>query len=344
MKRLFSYLQSFRIHHFPVLLCALLFGVFASSHTPTLTDYLVLAALSLFGHVFGYGINDSVDYPFDRNNPKHMQRISLVSRNYHRGRYLAFSLLQLPLMLILGYLFYGFGQSTLFVVLALSFITLYNLHGKRKGPLFLVAHLSFPLSEALLCLAGFTLFDPVSRITAPFILLLAAIFFNILLINSFSGSLQDFRFDTEAGAYSFARLLGSTISGNQVKISGTTKVAAMAIYDLSVALMLAQAVFNKVPVYVYPIALILLFYGYAHTTAYLKLDDASRLHTFDPGIGPAYLFFATSLAWINELPVIWWSIIAFALLGPLVNNREGRFGRETLRAFFIRANSPGPLS
>jgi 4-hydroxybenzoate polyprenyltransferase len=102
VKTIWQYIQSFRPEQVLVTLSVLLAGVWASSHEASLQDYIVLAILAFAGHIFGYGINDLVDYRFDRLNPKHTQRISLVSCRFDRTVYLLFTLLQLPLILMLG--------------------------------------------------------------------------------------------------------------------------------------------------------------------------------------------------------------------------------------------------
>lgn len=277
-----------------------------------------------------------MDFRYDKTNPKHRYRISLVSKGFDKKWYLAVALIQLPLIVLIGYLVYGVKESIIYVGLALVSLTLYNLLNKRSGRLAGLTHLLFPLALVLLCMGGYTLFDSITDMNLTFVFLLLSLFFNTLLANGICGGLKDLKSDQLAGAGSLAIFLKSTFSGKTVQISKPTRFIAQALFWMNVLLIVVQGLLNSIPFWIYPIALILIFYGYAHLTAYLKLKKPHALIRFDAYTGSAFLFYATSLAWIQELPLLWWTVIGINLLYPFVVRRDGHFGLSTLTSFFIK--------
>ena len=343
MKKILTYFLTFRLHRIPVLLGTLLLGVFASSHHPVLTDYLVLTLVAISMHIFGFGMNDLFDYRVDRNNPKHLNRISLVSRGYHRGRYLIFILAQLPIIAAAGIFTYGFRQYILFAAMAGIGLTLYNAWGKRSQRYILLIHPLFSISMALICMAGFTLYDSISDAGLPVVLLFVSVFFNLLLVNSFSGSLMDFKSDLEAGANSFASALKCSITGGKVTISRLIRLSYRSIFATCIILLSLQALLNKVPPVAWLMMLVLFFLGYVHLTLYLKLDDPVALQKFDFGLSSVMLFYATGLAWINTVPDIWYVIVAIRIIRILTIKEAGRFSLRTVSGFMANLGKPGPL-
>jgi 4-hydroxybenzoate polyprenyltransferase len=336
LKNIIDYIRSYRPEQVLVTLSVLFSGVWASSHVATARDYLVLTILAFSGHIFGYGINDLVDFPFDRNNPKHIYRVSLVSKGFKKGLYLAFTLLQLPLILLVGILAYGVGESIIYIGAALLSLTLYNLYSKRSARLVMGVHMLFPLALVLLCIGGFTLFDPFGNISWSFGAFLLALFGIALLANSFIGGIIDLNSDFQAGASTLVIVLNSRSNGSRVFVSRETRSAAMTIFWLIAFLIVLQGLMNSVPVWIYPIGGILIFYAYAHLVTYLKLDDPEKLIRYDAIACPSMMFYAATLAWIREIPVFWVSIIIFFLIYPFLVRREGRFGLPTLKAIFAK--------
>lgn len=336
MKKLIKYLQSFRFSRSPVLISTLLFGAFTAGHVPVLKDYLVLIFVALSCHVFGFAMNDLADYRFDKVNPKHLKRISLVSQGFSRLGYLMVMIFQLPIISLLLYFSYPTGGSLPWLIAAFFFVLVYNLLAKRSGRYILLVHLLFPLSLVILCVGIYALFAPVDEMKPVLYLFLAAVYLNLFLVNSLFGSIMDLKSDLEAGAPSVTGFLGCHLEGNKVIISRKVRYLIIVLYWLSVPLMVFQALLNGVPAIVYPVCLLLFVYGWAHVRAYLKLNDPARLQEFYPGTSTMYLFFANTLAWIIVIPDVWWVMVALALIMPLALRRPDRFGWFTLKSLFIR--------
>jgi len=334
LRRISDFIRSFRLEQIIVVYSVLLFGVFATSHTPTVADYLKLALLSICGHIFGYGLNDVVDKPYDRFKPLHRGQHRKIRKPFSRDIMLTIVLLQLPIILCVGALFYGFGPSTLFILLALASIAVYDLFGKISGRFVLIPHIFFPLSLALLCLGGYTLFDPVSSIGIPFSLLLVTLYLNSFLANSVQAGLYDLKGDQDAGVSTVAIWSGSQATGKYLRINRSMRLAGMILYFMNIPVILVQAFLNGTEFWIYGIILGFFLFGYIHLVNLLKIKNNHVMLRYDVIGSSAYLFYATSLCWIERLPWPWWLVIAFNFLYPFVRNHPNVFGRWTLISFF----------
>ncbi|MFH0761955.1 MAG: UbiA family prenyltransferase [Bacteroidota bacterium] len=331
--RLSDFIKTFRLEQILVVYSVLLFGVFASSHTPNWSDYLVLALLSVSGHIFGYGLNDLIDQPYDRFKAMHRKRRATIHKSFNRTGLLTITLLQIPVILFIWYLAYGFGESSVFVALALLSVAIYDLFGKTWGRLVLIPHFFFPLSLVFLCLGGYTLFDPVAGIRLPFLLLLATLFLNSILANSIQAGLYDLKGDQEAGVTTVAILTGSGASGEYLRINRNTRIAGYTLFLMNIPVIIAQAVLNGLDFWIYGIMLSFFLFAYIHLANLLRIKKNRTMLRYDVIGSSAYVFYAASLAWIHNLPWLWWFIIVFQFLYPFIRNHPAIFGRWTLIEF-----------
>jgi len=58
----------------------------------------------------------------------------------------------------------------------------------------------------------------------------------------------------------------------------------------------------------------------------LRLDQFDHMYRSDMFTSLAYNFYASTIAWLDYLPDIYWAVIIFNLLYPFVVHKQGKFG------------------
>ncbi|MFQ5399557.1 MAG: UbiA prenyltransferase family protein [Anaerolineae bacterium] len=168
-----------------------------------------MVAVAFAFHQFGYVLNDVVDLPVDRRQPRRAS-YPLVSGLVTPRQALAFALLQIPVALLLNSWLGGSGASYLALLIAFALGAVYDLFGKRTAVP--------PLLDAVQAGAWVSMIfygtavagaapTPLTWTLAGFVATY------IILVNGGHGALRDVRSDVEAGVRTTAILLGARADG-----------------------------------------------------------------------------------------------------------------------------------
>jgi 4-hydroxybenzoate polyprenyltransferase len=180
-----------------------------ASLTPRQTWGLLLIALAY--HQFGYVLNDVVDLPIDRQQPRRAG-YPLVQGRIQPWQALLFALMQIPLAFAL--LIWLGASWTAVGLLALAFLAgaVYDVWGKRtRTPLLLDFVQGLAWVCLVLCGAAIAASQPLAAQspTAPIWVLTSLVFLFIVLVNGVHASLRDLESDWAAGVHTTALAFGA---------------------------------------------------------------------------------------------------------------------------------------
>jgi 4-hydroxybenzoate polyprenyltransferase len=193
----------------------------------------ILFIIGLFGHTFGFVLNDIIDYKIDKSSKEISDR-PLISRTISLRNAWIFALISLTISFLLAlYLAYPTGYFVPVIILVVSafFIMLYNLISKK-----------FPFMDIFVSLGifFFILYGATTQVTniSDISLLvwivciigsIKALFLQIVL-----GGLKDIENDYIKGAKTTAIRLGVRMKDSQLKISNTFKKFAYLIQIIDI--------------------------------------------------------------------------------------------------------------
>ena len=189
-----------------VLIC-LLGAASASPHLPA-PDVLRLGALAAGFHLFAYLLNDVVDLPLDRTEPRRALS-PLVRGVVPPGLALAIALAQVPLSLILVALGPGAARATAALTAAFALMAVYDLVGKRTPTPWLL-DLVQGLGWGALLLCGAATRGAWTLLTW---VLFAFVTIYIVMVNGVHGALRDLDNDHHRGVRSTAVAMGARVDG-----------------------------------------------------------------------------------------------------------------------------------
>lgn len=325
---------TYRLYFIPVVYFTVVFGFISTAQGITAKDYLFFALIAFSAHVFGFGVNDWSDLPFDRSNPRHIRRSMLVRGELRLSWHQLITLIQFPVLIAWAFILQASFESVILVAISIILLTVYNLLGKRTDWRVLLVDLCFPLSLVFLFLAGYSLNQPVSQLSVPVILLVLTLFLSLFIANSIQGGFRDMEADLKQRASNILGVLGSRMEDGTIRVSKTAKSLAFSIYLLHIPLIGWQAIENQSPVWTLPLIVILLFFGFMDLVVMLNLSSARGLLTTDYYVATAYIFYAALVPWMHLLPRFLWVIIGINLLYPFVVVNKTHFGRQTFGRFF----------
>lgn len=171
-----------------------------------------LGSIGLCAHLFGFSLNDIVDYPIDRTVP-YRKSHPLVTKRISMKEAWIFAVMQLPIAMGIYIITLNVSGMGAFLML-LSIVTsvIYNLWSKRgKIPRFF-AELSLAFSIGFLCYFGaVTQSTIVSFQSVLFSLTLATL---LLLLNSVPSGLKDLKTDESFNVESFVIASGCRMVGD----------------------------------------------------------------------------------------------------------------------------------
>jgi len=185
-------------------LAVLLLG--AASVAPSLPwgTAAVLVAVAIGFHLFAYLLNDVVDLPIDRHEPR--RAISpLVRGTVTPGVTLAVAMAAVPLSVAVAVAGPGGGRAVMALVVAFALMAVYDLGGKRS-PVPWLLDLVQGLGWASLLLYGAAARGPWTPLTWWLFAFWTCF---IVLANGVHGGLRDLENDAHCGAFSTAIAMGA---------------------------------------------------------------------------------------------------------------------------------------
>ena len=189
-------------------LMVLLGAASTSPHLPGRTALALLGVAACY-HLFAYLLNDVVDLPIDRHEPR--RAISpLVRGTVRPGVALAIALAQVPLGLVIAGRTPGPTRAVVCLAVSFALMAVYDLHGKRTGVPW-VTDGAQGLAWAGLLLCGAAVRGPWQPLTW---MLFAFVIGYIVMANGVHGALRDLENDARQGARSVAIVLGARIDGD----------------------------------------------------------------------------------------------------------------------------------
>lgn len=178
-------------------------SVTTKSSPPSIGTLALVVAVGLAFHLYAYVLNDVVDLPIDRTEPRRAT-FPLVTGRVGRGAALAVALACIPLGLGLAS-FFGAARSVAALGVAYAAMAVYDVWGKRSAVPLLTDLVQGVSWAALLWWGALTVGDP----TLATMWLAAGTVAFILLANGVHGSLRDLANDARCGARSTALAFGS---------------------------------------------------------------------------------------------------------------------------------------
>lgn len=171
---------------------------------------IILGAVAF--HSFAYVLNDLVDLPIDRTEPRRKQ-FPLVRGLVPPRAALLFVLLQIPLTFAITYWLGGDGQAYAVLAAGFGFMAVYDVWGKR---LFLPPLTDVAQGIGWGCLAVWAAALMPGELTRLTGLLFVYLVLFITLINGLHGSLRDLANDFQHGVRSTAVYLGVSPQRNEL--------------------------------------------------------------------------------------------------------------------------------
>lgn len=204
-------------------------SVATESSPPSAATVAVVLGVGLAFHIYAYVLNDVVDLPIDRTEPRRAE-FPLVTGRVGRGQALAIAVAGVPLGLGLAALHRPDGSMGVLAA-AYASMAVYDVWGKRSGTPFLT-DLVQGLSWATLLWWGALAAGRPSALTGW---LAASLVVFILLANGVHGSLRDLENDLRCGGRSTAIVLGARpLPGGGVATTGTLTAYAAVLHALVV--------------------------------------------------------------------------------------------------------------
>jgi 4-hydroxybenzoate polyprenyltransferase len=294
-------------------------------------EAILLGAMGLCAHFFGFILNDVVDYPIDRTVPNR-QRSPLISGQVTHREAMVFAFCQ-PLLALVLYLLAlnGTSMGLGFLALSVALSLAYNLWSKQgKLPRFL-AELSLALSVGVLCLSGALV--KTAEIAPTSLIFSISLALVLLLLNSVSSGLKDIKTDLEYGARSFVISAGSyMVDEDRIFISPATKRYSLVLQVLLLLCLLLLVIAFPLPWYVVLGVFVLFTYGGAHLSIILACRSFRSLRRSGPLINGYCNYFALCLVALAWLPVflkaLYLLMISLALVGPWYVGFRSRSRRQ----------------
>ena len=181
----------------------------AASVTPAVAAPLLLqlCLVAASFHIFAFVLNDVIDLPIDRTEPRRAQ-FPLVRGTVRPGPALAFSLLQVPVSFVFAI---RLGASPVgLAALAAAFVmmAIYNVWGKQT-PLPLLTDLAQATAWACLALFGALAIESGPGFLSFVVIAYVCVY--VIMVNGVHGAMRDLRNDLACGVRSTAIQLGARI-------------------------------------------------------------------------------------------------------------------------------------
>jgi len=278
-------------------------------------ELLVLGLLGLCAHIFGFVLNDIIDFRLDKKIPSHQKHPLVTGEITHKQAWL-FVLLQVPTALFLyKFLLNGTHSATLLLGGSFGISVIYNLWSKWGSLPRIFPELALALSVGLLAIVGAlykTTTLPINSIVFAFTLTII-----LLLLNSVPNHLKDIKTDQEFGVISFVLSVGSKFSGEDKIIVSPKLVSYSAFLQTIISFcMIALFYFYQPSLLKSAIIILLTIYAGLHLRMILKMDSLVQLRRSIPFLSGFYNYFALGLFVIDKAPksiIVFYSFFVLAL-------------------------------
>lgn len=233
-----------------------LLGAASAAPAPPTTALFGLVAVSILFHFYGGVLNDVIDLPVDRSQPRRAAD-PLVRGEIGRRTALAFALAQVPLAFALTVCLGGGARAHLLLTGAVVAMAIYDLAGKRCVVPPLTDGVQ-GLAWACLTLYGASIVGAANP-TAAFVAAYGVGY--ALLINGVHGGMRDLENDLACGARTTAIFLGiRPANDSRMTVPRRARVYCIALQGGLVALTLA-ALLRGEPPYAWPAAAVVLAFA-----------------------------------------------------------------------------------
>src|SRR3972149_5466350 len=154
MQRFLDWRQFLRLDNALLSIGVPLIGAIAQNPLLSLWNAVTLAAVGICTHVYGFVLNDVIDWELDSVNPSKQSK-PLLNGFMTRRSALLLAWLQIPLALALGAVppAASVGSEVL-LVLSCAFATIYNLYGKKLPTLPVIADICLGSSVGIIVIWG----------------------------------------------------------------------------------------------------------------------------------------------------------------------------------------------
>jgi len=181
-------------------LSIILIAVLGFQHEATAVDIIWYLAIGLSCHIFGFVLNDLIDWKIDIKNEK---RVSYYPYDIKKYRILAYviALMQVPIILAIVVFVYNNITGFIIAFLSITFSVVYNMFSKQTNINKLFVEISLALSIAFMyCLIVFL--NEKQMTQANYITSLL-IFLVLFQLNSIPSGLKDIYYDFNQNLRSF---------------------------------------------------------------------------------------------------------------------------------------------
>ena len=314
-----------RINLAPLTISVPIFGAFTVNKGLSPWELFLLGSIGLCAHIFGFVLNDVIDFSIDKYN-MHRQKRPLVNGRINRKQ--AICLLVLPVIVALFIFIWALSGSFLGSILlgiSILFSVIYNLFSKRGPFPRIMAELSLALSISLLCLCGALLKTNVIPVYT--IVFCMALLLILLLVNSVSSHLKDIKYDSQSNAASFVLSMGTRMLGEDAVCQSRKLWVYSFVIQLAIlALIFVLALFNKSFLLVRILALSFVVYAGLHLRMLLSLKSFNQIRQSLPLLGGGYNYAALSLLVSPSITGlgswIYWPILLILILFPFFLARQ----------------------
>lgn len=280
--------------------------------TLTLFELFVLFVIGSLAHIYGFVINDVIDFKVDRLS-KDLSARPLVKGSITRRRAAFFAVSCMICSLLLSLIFYSdvFRYSILFCILLIAyfFATIYNIASKKYPgmDLFVTAAIFF-----LIIFGASTIGTP--TILAYVVALIGSL--QVLFMNMINGAIKDIDHDKEGSANTVAIRLGANVHAGIIALPVSFKTTGYFIELVRVILIFIPFLFLDLQAQLWQIAflmlLIIMTFFFIYKLFSITTFDRSRIRK---RIGIIVIFmYSTTPLMLSSLNIY---IILAALIPPL---------------------------
>lgn len=309
-----DYLEITRLFNMGLTAVAPVLGALSMWNVGTLTlfELFVLFVIGSLAHIYGFVINDVIDFKVDRLS-KDLSARPLVKGSITRRRAAFFAVSCMICSLLLSLIFYSdvFRYSILFCILLIAyfFATIYNIASKKYPgmDLFVTAAIFF-----LIIFGASTIGTP--TILAYVVALIGSL--QVLFMNMINGAIKDIDHDKEGSANTVAIRLGANVHAGIIALPVSFKTTGYFIELVRVILIFIPFLFLDLQAQLWQIAflmlLIIMTFFFIYKLFSITTFDRSRIRK---RIGIIVIFmYSTTPLMLSSLNIY---IILAALIPPL---------------------------
>jgi 4-hydroxybenzoate polyprenyltransferase len=224
-----------------------LLGLGATPTSPSGSTLLTVLTIGVCFHLFGFLLNDVVDLPIDRTQPRRA-RDPLVRGSISAGTVLVLATLQIPIAFVVAWRAGADVATLVALAVAFGFMAIYNVYGKRsRVPV--LTDLVLGLSGGAFVIFGAGMSDRGPSSVTILVASYTALYF--LLFNGIHGGMRDMENDAECGVRTTGLYLGMRPTHGTIEVPRRAKVFCWSLHITLAAILCVLAVTS----------------GYDHTTA-----------------------------------------------------------------------------